>query len=66
MLKDGTLKKGSDDWYEIQNAIWAVKNAQDDATKSLAEYEKQIRQLKWDAFDRQEDFISRIPFHQIH
>lgn len=60
MLKDGTLKKGSDDWYEIQNAIWSVKNAQDDATKSIIEYQKQIRQLKWDAFDRQEDFISKI------
>ena len=60
MLKDGTLEKGSDDWYEIQNAIWSVKNAQDDATKSIIEYQKQIRQLKWDAFDRQEDFISKI------
>ena len=60
MLKEGTLKKGTDPWYAIQNAIWAVKNAQDDATKSLVEYEKQIRQLKWDAFDRQEEFISQI------
>lgn len=60
MLKDGTLKKGTTAWYEIQSAIWSVKNAQDEATKSLIEYENQIRQLKWDAFDRQEDFISQI------
>ena len=59
-LKDGTIKKNTDAWYEMQSSIWNVRNAIEEAKNSLVEYENQMRQLKWDAFDRQEDFISQI------
>lgn len=59
-VADGTVKKGTDAWYEMQNKIWATKTAIEESKNALVEYENQIRQLKWDAFDRQEDFISQI------
>ncbi|MDE6233335.1 MAG: hypothetical protein K2M60_08340, partial [Lachnospiraceae bacterium] len=59
-VKNGSIKKYSPEWYELCHQIDEVTNAIDNSTKSLVEYEKQLRQIKWDNFDYLEGRISNI------
>lgn len=56
----GSIKKGSDEWYEMVSAINEVTNAIDESTQSLVEYQNALRQLKWDAFDKSMETVKRI------
>lgn len=60
LVKDGTLKKGSEAWYDMSQKIWECKNNVLELTNSIAEYNNSLRDLEWDAFDRQEEYIERI------
>ena len=59
-LADGSIKKGSEEWYSMAEAINEVTNAIDESTKSLAEYQNALRQLQWDAFDAAMETAKRI------
>ena len=59
-LKDGSIVEGTTSWYEMMEAINEVDNATIQATTSMIEYQNQLRQLEWDAFDRMQDHISQI------
>lgn len=59
-MKDGFIKKYSDEWYELTDSVNEVTNALNDASVSVTEYRNQLRQLEWDRFDMAEDYISRI------
>lgn len=56
----GSIKKGSDEWYEMVSAINDVTNAIDESTQSIVEYQNALRQLKWDAFDKSMETVGRI------
>ena len=56
----GSIKKGSDEWYEMVSAINEVTNAIDESTQSIVEYQNALRQLKWDAFDKSMETVKRI------
>lgn len=56
----GSIKKGSDEWYEMVSAINEVTNAIDKSTQSIVEYQNALRQLKWDAFDKSLETVKRI------
>ena len=56
----GSIKKGSDEWYEMVSAINEVTNAIDESTQSIVEYQNALRQLKWDAFDKSMETVGRI------
>ena len=56
----GSIKKGSDEWYEMVSAINEVTNAIDESTQSIVEYQNALRQLKWDAFDKSLETVKRI------
>lgn len=60
LVKDGALKKGSEAWYDMSQKIWKCKNNVLELTNSVAEYNNSLRDLEWDAFDRQEEYIERI------
>lgn len=59
-VKNGSIKKGTDEWYELCQQIDDVTNAINDSNLSLIEYENQIRQIKWDNFDNLENRIRNI------
>lgn len=56
----GSIKKGSDEWFEMVSAINEVTNAIDESTQSIVEYQNALRQLKWDAFDKSMETVKRI------
>ena len=44
----------------MSKEIWKCKNNVLELTNSVAEYNNSLRDLEWDAFDRQEEYIERI------
>ena len=56
----GSIKKGSDEWYEMVSAINEVTNAIDESTQSIVEFQNALRQLKWDAFDKSLETVKRV------
>lgn len=56
----GSIKKGSDEWYEMVSAINEVTNAIDESTQSIVEFQNTLRQLKWDTFDKSMETVGRI------
>lgn len=59
-MNKGDIEEYSDDWYEMMGKINDVDEAIMAANKSLTEYGNSMRQLDWDLFDKQEDYISKI------
>jgi len=57
--KDRVLEY-SETWYEMTGAIDDVRESIIAANTQLIEYDKNIRQLDWDAFDMQQDHISKL------
>ena len=58
-VKNG-LSKESEEYYNMSKAIWQCKENVLELTNSVAEYNNSLRDLAWDAFDRQEEYIARI------
>lgn len=56
----GSIKKGSDEWFEMVSAINEVTNAIDESTQSIVEFQNALRQLKWDAFDKSLETVKRV------
>ena len=56
----GSIKKGSDEWYEMVSAINEVTNAIDESTRSIVEFQNALRQLKWDTFDKSLETVKRV------
>ena len=57
--------KGSDEWYEIANALWEVEHSIQESTMSVIEFRKSIAELYETAFndiitayDNKDDFLS--------
>lgn len=65
-LDSGKIEKYSEQWYDMQSSINSVSSAIYDAEKAIISYDKAIRQVNWDAFDRTrdnvEDLISETEF----
>ena len=59
-VKNGEIEEGSDAWYEAMATIDAITTAIDASTLSLAEYNNQLRQVKWDNFDYLQDQIRSV------
>ena len=57
---NGSIKKGSDEWYEMVSAINEVTNAIDESIQSIKQYQNALRQLKWDTFDKSLETVKRI------
>lgn len=57
---NGSIKKGSDEWYEMVSAINEVTNAIDESIRSIKQYQNALRQLKWDTFDKSMETVKRV------
>lgn len=60
VMNNGTIEKYSEEWYDMQGQIYDVSEAIQDANSSLIEYANSMRQIQWDAFDLQEEYISKL------
>lgn len=59
-LADGSITKGSDEWYDMVSEINDVTNAIDESITSIKKYKNSLRQLKWDTFDKSMETVGRI------
>lgn len=59
-MKAGNIAEYSEEWYSMTDSINSVEEAIQDANKSLVEYKNNLRQVNWDFFDKQEDYISKL------
>lgn len=59
-VSNGTIKIGSEEWYEMVAAINAVQNEIDESNIALERYANAQRQLRWDAFDKALEKISQL------
>lgn len=55
-----TGEKYSETWYDMQSDINSVAEAIQEAQKQLVEYNNEMRQVKWDSFDRVRDTVQDI------
>lgn len=59
-VSSGTIKVGSEAWYEMKGAIQEVNNEIINTTKDIVEYGNQIRQIQWDRFDTLQEKIKNV------
>lgn len=59
-MKNGSIVKYSDEWYEACASIDSVTNEIDKSTLSLIEFNNQMRQIEWDNFDYLENRIRNV------
>lgn len=57
---NGSIKKGSDEWYDMVAKINDVTNAIDESIRSIKQYQNSLRQLKWDTFDKSLETVKRV------
>lgn len=57
---NGSIKKGSDEWYDMVAKINDVTNAIDESIQSIKQYQNALRQLKWDTFDKSMETVKRV------
>lgn len=56
----GSIKKQSEDWYEMCSQIDEVTLAIEEANTAMLEYGNSIRDIEWEVFDLLQDKISQI------
>lgn len=59
-VQDGTIKEGTEEYYEMQNEIDQVAISLKEAQNKVVEFQAAIRDLKWEQFDQLQEAISRI------
>lgn len=59
-MNSGAVEKYSENWYSMQAAIDEVTVSLQDSRKTLAEYQNELRQLSWDAFDFTRDHVTNL------
>lgn len=56
-VANGSIKKGSTEWYDMKSQIDDTTNSINDAKKALAEYNNQILQVRWNRVD---EYVSKL------
>lgn len=59
-VSSGFVREYSETWYSMQDSINGVKETIQESETAIAEYNKTIRELKWDRFDYLQDTIGYI------
>lgn len=59
-IDTGKIAKNSEAWYSMKATIDEVRKALVETNNQIVEYQNNIRQLKWDAFDKLRDAIADI------
>lgn len=59
-VSSGSIKQGSEEWYNMCEQINDVTKAIEEATTKMIEYNNSIRDIKWQVFDLLQSRISEI------
>ena len=59
-VQEGKIAKYSEAWYEMVAAIQEVDIALVDSQNTMAEYDREIQQIKWDRFDLLQEKIANV------
>ena len=59
-VKSGDIKKGDDAWQKMSEEIWQCAENIQSCKQNTVEYNNALRDLEWDAFDHQEEYLGRI------
>ena len=59
-MRSGEIEEQSESWYSMQSSINDVKEAIDEATLSILENEKAMRELDWSYFDYVQERIDTL------
>lgn len=59
-VKNGTIKEGTQDWYDMQASINEVNQAIQDSNTSIIEFGNNIRETEWELFDMERDYVENI------
>ena len=59
-VKNGQIKKGDDAWQQMSEDIWQCAENIQSCKLNAVEFNNALRDLEWDAFDRQEEYLGRI------
>lgn len=59
-VKNGQIKKGDDAWQQMSEDIWQCAENIQSCKLNAVEFNNSLRDLEWEAFDRQEEYIERI------
>lgn len=59
-LKDSGIEPYTEDWYSMMASINDVDKAIQDANTSVIEYRNNIRELKWEVFDKTQEMLSEL------
>lgn len=59
-INSGSVKEGSEAWYDFQNQINEVKEAIQESETAMVEFSNSIREIKWKHFDYLQEQISNI------
>lgn len=59
-VASGKIAKYSEAWYEMMNQIYAVDEAIQEGNIQIAEFNKEIRNIEWDAFDAGIDKFDKL------
>lgn len=59
-INSGTIKEGSESWYEFQIKINEVKESIQESETAMIKFSNAIRETKWTHFDYLQDQISNI------
>lgn len=65
-VKNGSIEKYSEDWYEMLSAINDVELELQDANTQLIEFNQTLQQLSWETFDRIQSYVSNIVSESEH
>lgn len=59
-VNSGSIKEGSEAWYEFQNQINEVKEAIQESETAMVKFSNAAREVKWEHFDYLQEQISNI------
>lgn len=65
-VQSGDVKVGSDDWYEMVNAIYDVDDAIIECQTDIEEFQNSINDLYWDNLDKLIDRIDSVDSELSH
>ena len=59
-VNSGSIKEGSEAWYDFQNQINDVKEAIQESETAIVDFANSIREIKWEHFDYIQEQIGNI------
>lgn len=59
-LKSGKIKIGSQAWYDMSQRIYEAREAIQESTIAIANFDNEIRKVSWDKFDYLQDRIGDV------